>query len=107
MLRHILIAEFRRFIEKVDKERRLSDETTTDDLEQRIEETTAEIDGKIRKLKQRVPQEGYALTQLQRLVVNLGRLVDQAKAMAKEYEDDRSKFVHLAGIGLIGGVCSA
>ena len=101
MLRHILITEFRRFIEKVDKERKVSDDTTTDDLDHRIEEATRKINAGIRGIKQRVPQETDALLQLERLIANLGRTVDRAKTMAKEYEDDRSKFVHLAGIGLM------
>ena len=101
MLRHILIAEFRRFIEHVDKERKISDDTTTDDLDQRLEETTVKINATIRGLKQRTPQEITALTNLEHLVANLGRTIEQAKTMAKEYEDDRSKFVHLAGIGLM------
>ena len=101
MLRHILITEFRAFIGRVDEERKISDETTTDDLEQRIEETTSKIDKKIRDLRREVPEQTEALNELRRLAINLSRLVDQAKMMAKEYEDDRSKFVHLAGIGLM------
>ena len=101
ILRHILITEFRSFIERVDKERKVSDETTTDDLEQRIEETTSKIDAKILELRRDVPEQTEVLKELHRLTINLSRLVDQAKTMAKEYEDDRSKFVHLAGIGLM------
>ena len=101
MLRHILISEFRRFIEQVDKTRRISDDSTTDNLEHRIEETTVKIDTKIREIKKRVPQEVAALTGLEQLFSNLRRTVEQAKAIAKEYEDDRSKFVHLAGVGLM------
>ena len=101
ILRHILITEFRTFIEKVDKERKVSDETTTDDLEQRIEDTTSKIDAKLLQLRHEVPEQTTVLNELQQLTMNLSRLIDQAKAMAKEYEDDRSKFVHLAGIGLM------
>ena len=101
ILRYILITEFRTFIARVDKEHKVSDETTTDDLEQRIEETSSKIDAKILRLMRDVPQHTETLDQLRLLVINLSRLVDQAKMMAKEYEDDRSKFVHLAGIGLM------
>lgn len=101
ILRSILITEFRNFIERVDKERRIIDESTTDDLEQRIEEATTEIDAKILEIRQEVPEQTEALNELRQLTINLSRLIDQAKMMAKEYEDDRSKFVYLAGIGLM------
>ena len=101
VLRHIIITEFRNFIDKVDKERKVSDEATTEDIEQRIEETTSSIDTKILQLMREVPEQKESLSQLRRLAFNLGQVVEQAKAMASEYEDDRSKFVYLAGIGLM------
>lgn len=101
ILRHILINEFRRFIERVDKERKIIDESTTDDLEQRIEEAATKIDAKIFEIRRKVPGQAEALNELRQLTINLSRLIDQAKMMAKEYEDDRSKFVYLAGIGLM------
>ena len=101
ILRYILITEFRNFIDKVDEERKVSDEATTDDLEQRIEEATSRINKTIFQLMREVPEQRKSLKKLQRLTSNLGQVVEQAKTMAKEYEDDRSKFVHLAGIGLM------
>ena len=56
ILRHIIITEFRTFITKVDKERKLSDDTTTDDLDQRIEETTSRIETQIRRLRREAPE---------------------------------------------------
>ena len=101
ILRHILISEFRTFITKVDKDRKVTDETTTDELDHRIEETTSGVKAKILEIRRKAPEHGSTLDELQQLTINLGRLVDRAKEMAKEYEDDRSKFVHLAGIGLM------
>ncbi len=101
LLRHILISEFRTFITNVDKERKIIDDTTTDDLEQRIDETTYKIESTIHKLRHAAPDHEPDFQQLLRLTMELGRFIDEAKAMAKEYEDDRSKFVHLAGIGLM------
>ena len=101
ILRHILITEFRGFITRVDEERKVSDELTTDDLQQRIEETTSEIQVGIFQLMQDVPEQKKALEELRRLAINLSHMGDQAQEMAKEYEDDKSKFIHLAGIGLM------
>lgn len=101
MLRHILISEFRRFIDRVDREKKLTDETTTDDLEKLIEQANSKIEIKLLELRRDVPEQSPALDELARLTAHLSKLVDQAKAMAQEYEDDRSKFVHLAGIGLM------
>lgn len=101
ILLHIIITEFRSFIDEVDKERRVSDEITTDNLEQQIEEATSTIDKIILQLIREVPGQKKSLRKLRRLAFNLGQVVEQAKTMAKEYEDDRSKFVYLAGIGLM------
>jgi signal transduction histidine kinase len=101
MLRYILISEFRRFIERVDKERKVADDSTVDDLETRIEEAKDKIEVKLLELRRDVPGQVDTINELRRLTQNLSRLVEQAKTMAQEYEDDRSKFVHLAGIGLM------
>jgi signal transduction histidine kinase len=101
MLRHILISEFRNFIEKVDKERKVADDSTVDDLETRIEEATDKIEVKLLELRRDAPDQIEAINELRRLTQTLSRLVERAKTMAQEYEDDRSKFVHLAGIGLM------
>lgn len=101
MLRHIIITEFRTFIERVDRDRKVSDESTADDLEQRIEQASSRVEEKLLQLRRDVPEQRETLNELSRLTANLIRVVEQAKAMAQEYEDDRSKFVHLAGIGLM------
>lgn len=101
MLRHILISEFRNFIERVDKERKVADDSTVDDLETRIEEANDKIEVKLLELRRDAPDQIDAINELRRLTQSLSRLVDQARTMAQEYEDDRSKFVHLAGIGLM------
>jgi signal transduction histidine kinase len=101
MLRHVLISEFRKFIERVDKERKVADESTVDDLETRIEEANDKIEVKLLELRREVPEQSETINELRKLTLTLGRLVDRAKTMAQEYEDDRSKFVHLAGIGLM------
>ena len=101
ILRHVLITEFRRFIDSVNEERKVSDETTTDDLEQRIKETNSRIEAEIFSLMRDVPEREKVLVKLHRLTINLGHSVDKARAIAKEYEDDRAKFVYLAGIGLM------
>lgn len=101
MLRHVLISEFRKFIERVDRERKVADESTVDDLEMRIEEANDKIEVKLLELRRDVPEQSETINELRKLTTTLGRLVDRAKTMAQEYEDDRSKFVHLAGIGLM------
>ena len=101
ILRHIIITGFRGFIDSVDEEHKVSDETTTDDLEQRIKETNSRIEVEILSLMRDVPEQKKVLVKLHRLTINLGHSVDKARAMAKEYEDDRAKFVYLAGIGLM------
>ncbi|MGH6917138.1 MAG: hypothetical protein ACREJ0_05475 [Geminicoccaceae bacterium] len=85
----------------MDKERKISEDSTVEDLEERIDRAGSEVERRILKISAQAPEHRRALQDLRDLVRGLLRLVDQTKQMAQEYEDDRSKFVHLAGIGLM------
>ncbi len=101
ILRYILITEFRTFITKVDMDRKLTDKTTTDSLDQRLIESRTKFDTILETLEPLVPEESNVVQELRSFVNELDSVVEDARVMAREYEDDRSKFVHLAGIGLI------
>lgn len=101
ILKHLIATEFRGFINRVDKERKVSDETTTEIVTERIKETGSRITETIRFLQGAVPEQSPALNELRQLTVNLAKSVEDAREIVKEYKDDRSKFVYLAGIGLM------
>lgn len=101
MLRHIMITEFRTFITRVDESRRVSERTTVENLDARITRTKSATERSVLELMRLVPSEKTRLLDLKKLLGELGGLMDEARRLSREYEDDRSKFVQLAGIGLM------
>lgn len=101
LLQHVLFNEFKNFLDKCDRDVRIQELTTLDDLEEKIEATEDEISSRLRGIIARVPQERKALEEIEHLVERLQEYIGQARTLAEEYESDRAKFVYLAGIGLM------
>lgn len=101
LLLHLLIQEFRPFLEYVDEEYKAEHADDLDTIEQKIESAKSEVERRILILAEDVPQERDSINELHSLTNQLVQFVDEAKEAAQHYEDDRAKFVHLAGIGLM------
>ena len=101
LLQQILFTEFKVFIDNCDREVRVQEVTSLESLEEQIERTQDEIVKRLQHVIARVPAERSALTKVTRLVNALNGHVDQAHKLAQEYQDERAKFVYLAGIGLM------
>jgi signal transduction histidine kinase len=101
LLQHVLFQEFKVALDKADREVRVQELTTLEDLVENVDRAKTDVARKIREIIVRVPQERPALLDLERLVDTLTGYIDQAKQLALEYETDRAKFVYLAGIGLM------
>ncbi|MER8513728.1 ATP-binding protein [Mesorhizobium sp. M1060] len=101
LLQHVLFQEFKSFLDTCDRDVRIQELTTLENLEERIEATEDEIAKRVREVVARVPAERKALDEIERLVGRLHEYIDQARALAEEYQTDRAKFVYLAGIGLM------
>ena len=101
LLQHFLVGEFRQFLEKVDEQLKAEQAEDIETIEANIERTKTEVERKILILTIDNPGEKQALGELRTLVQQLVKYVDEAKEVAELYEDDRAKFVHLAGIGLM------
>ncbi len=101
LLQQILFKEFKIFVDNADKEVRVQELTSLENLEEHVERTQDDIVKKIRMVIARVPAERPALTEVERLVMTLNEYIVQARGLAQEYQTDRAKFVYLAGIGLM------
>ncbi|TQI65220.1 signal transduction histidine kinase [Bosea sp. AK1] len=101
LLQQILFNQFKVHLDTWDREVRVQDLTTTDDLQAHVERAQSEIGRKLRELSLRVPAERAAIVELHGLFRRLDGYVQKARTLAEEYENDRGKFVYLAGIGLM------
>lgn len=101
LLQHILFTQFKEFLDECDKEVRVQELTTLENLEERIEATEDEIGKRLRAVAARVPAERKSLNEVEDLVRKLHQYIEQARTLAEEYENDRAKFVYLAGVGLM------
>jgi signal transduction histidine kinase len=101
ILQHILISEFRQFLDAVDDQFKIEEASDLDKLEAKIDKAKSEIEKLILRLMRDVPGHEAALSQLQTLTAELADYVKDAKLAAQNFEENRAKFVHLAGIGLM------
>ncbi|TGQ19069.1 ATP-binding protein [Mesorhizobium sp. M00.F.Ca.ET.217.01.1.1] len=101
LLQHVLFTQFKEFLDECDKAVRVQELTTLENLEERIEATQDEIGRRLRAVAARVPAERKALDEIEDLVGKLHEYIEQARTLAEEYENDRAKFVYLAGVGLM------
>lgn len=102
LLQHILLNEFKSFLDREDKAVRVQERTTFDNLEEKIESAQEDIKQKLRLIEKVLPQEDRRLVkQASSIVDELVKYLDEAKALGKEYAEDRAQLVYLAGIGLM------
>ncbi|MGU3663953.1 ATP-binding protein [Methylobacterium sp. A49B] len=102
LLRHILLGEFKTFIEAEDKAARVQERTTLETVAERIESAQDEVADKLRRIEEVLPKEHRALAkQTSSVVKELSVYVDEAKELGEEYVRDRAQLVYLAGIGLM------
>lgn len=101
LLQYVLLNEFKVFVDSVDKEVRIQELSSMEEVEQKIMRADTEIEKKIKQIYSIVPvQHQKMVHELKALIGNLTDCVNEARALAEEYQDDRAKFVYLAGLGL-------
>lgn len=102
LLQHVLLNEFKSFLDREDKAVRVQERTTFDNLEDKIESAQEDIKQKLRLIEKALPPEDRRLVkQASSIVDELVKFLDEAKALGKEYAEDRAQLVYLAGIGLM------
>jgi len=101
LLRQAIIADCKSFLERVDKENKIADEETLQDIDARIGDASQSAVENLKKLNRRVPAEAATI---QSVLQELGEVQDawsRAKATLKAREEEVETYTHLAGVGLM------
>jgi signal transduction histidine kinase len=102
LLRHVLLNEFKGFIDREDKAARVHERSTVETIGERVESAEADIRGKLAEIELVLPPGQRAIaSQTKKLVDELVHYVDEAKELGDQYADDRAQLVYLAGVGLM------
>ncbi len=96
-----ILEDFKTFSEDIEKELRQEDLTSVDILKARVAKSKTEIQQRIREIAVDAPEQAGPLTEVERLVKALASQIDDVDAIIDDYKDERRKFVHLAGLGLM------
>ena len=101
LLRQAIIADCKSFLETVDKENKISDAETLQEIDARIGDASQSAADNLKRLKRRVPAEAETI---QSVLQELGEVQDawfRAKATLKAREEEVETYTHLAGVGLM------
>ncbi|MCX9158532.1 ATP-binding protein [Niveibacterium sp. 24ML] len=101
LLRQAIIADCKSFLEKVDKENKVADEETLQDIDARIGDSSQNAAQNLKRLKARVPAEAETI---QSVLQELGEVQDawnRAKQTLKSKNEEVETYTHLAGVGLM------
>ena len=104
LLQHVMEAEFRIFLNEVDKEVKARETVTFSDLEERVENEELQIEQGVQLLMQKYPEvakDTQIMAAINSSVVRIQEMMKDAKQLADVYENDRTKMLHLAGLGLM------
>ncbi|MBX3576083.1 MAG: sensor histidine kinase [Rhizobiaceae bacterium] len=100
ILRRIL-ADFKTFSQEVDDSLKREDLTSLDVLKQRVADAKTDIQRRIRQIALDAPAQAGPLREVERIVQHLVKQIDGVDEIVDDYKDERRKFVHLAGLGLM------
>jgi signal transduction histidine kinase len=104
ILQHILIGEFRNFLDAVDAEVNAREVLSFDEVEERVVIQEKRIDENLLALVNRHPEvtkDKEVVNAIQNAADNIRVLMKEATLMAEEYDKGRTQLVHLAGLGLM------
>lgn len=104
LLKHVLEARFRAFINQVDEELQARMSVTFETINERVETEGRRMDENIRRLLEKVPalkQEPALVRPLQESVEKITSLMEEAEELSEAFEKGRSQVVHLAGLGMM------
>lgn len=104
ILQHVLISEFRTFLDAVDSEVGARDLLSFDEVEERVSIQEKKIDESVRILVKRYPEVANdieVIGGIQKAADDIRSLMKEAAEIAEEYEKGRTELLHLAGIGLM------
>lgn len=101
MMRHVLITEFRTFLEDVGDEVTSVGKDDLENIERRLETSQKEAVRRIQDIGRRIPEEKQTVGQLLDYLRDVSLAWERAKEVAATFETELEKYLHLAGIGLM------
>lgn len=104
LLKHLLEAQFRTFLNQVDDEARAALPVTFDDLNKRVESEDRQIRQSVRTLLERHPdirEDAELVSALESSVERVSGLMQEANELAESFAAGRQQLVSLAGLGLM------
>ena len=96
-----ILEDFKTFSQNVEDELKQEDLTSIDILKARVSKSKTEIQRRIREIAAEAPEQAGPLKEVERLVRALASQIDDVDTIIDDYKDERRKFVHLAGLGLM------
>lgn len=104
ILRHILDDELRQFLNVVDNEERTRLRLSFDEVGERLAKEKQSLRKNLAELRRRrseTPEEQLIFKGIDEAVDSLENMMEEAQALADEFERGRSQVIHLAGLGLM------
>jgi signal transduction histidine kinase len=102
LLQHVLLTEFKGFLDREDKAARIQEQTTLENIEEKIEASETDIKRQLQQIERILPPENKPLiANALNLLRGLTGYLNEVKALSEEVANDRAQLVHLAGIGLM------
>jgi signal transduction histidine kinase len=104
LLQHVMEAEFRAFLNLVDKEARARETVTFADLEERVENQELQLEQSMQLLTQKYPEvakDTQIVTTIKNSIDHIREMIKDAKQLADSIEKDYTQMLHLAGLGLM------
>ena len=104
LLQHLMITEFRDFLNAVDEEVKPEIPTSFDELEERVENEERKIQQNLKILFERYPEvreDRELVRPINAAIRRIRSLLDHASSLAERYDAGHSQLTNLAGIGLM------
>lgn len=103
LLRHILVVEFKSYLNAVEGAQDESAAKEFPKLEKRLEEAQKQALKQVQHLRTKVtaPEDVSAINTLLARMTDMSEAWERSKMAVRAYEEDIDKYVHLAGVGLM------
>ncbi|MGA1840966.1 MAG: ATP-binding protein [bacterium] len=104
MLQHIILIEFKKFAEKVDTELKKPDKKDFEAFVKATEDKAKELDKNIEKLLGKYPEikkDEESIKTIYQIIKEINQQMSNTRLVAENFEDERTKILHLAGLGLM------
>ncbi|MBF0556131.1 MAG: sensor histidine kinase [Nitrospirae bacterium] len=105
MLKQVLLS-FKTFLDRIDREIKIEEGVSLKTLESKFEVEEREINEQLNMLidEFNIPKNNSVLKAIYNTIYKIRDLLNKAKDLADMHEEDRTKYLHLAGVGLMAEI---